>query len=242
MKKTLFLIHFSFLAASAGDNQTKSGNQFAHFDTTKTRSITASYRQGNYLTGFRDEEQTSESAEFSEIKIHFKRDFHKEFGYGLYLGRVINKLTGNSDFLRSPEVNVNSNVTYGTVYAYINGKYIGFKMRLLAYEKERAFYEEDHGTFLLPTFEIKIGLINRLYLKYSAAEDAVLDSDEIGLVYHFKNFFTQAEISKLSGENWDAYCVKIQLLIFENIVLDTLFIQDNENSRQAFRMGMGYIF
>ncbi|MGD9900118.1 MAG: hypothetical protein AB7T22_13425 [Calditrichaceae bacterium] len=242
MKKTLLLIFISVLTALAGDSQTKFGNWFDNFDTTNTWSVTASYGQGNYLAGFRDEEQSSESAEFSEIKIHFIRDFHKEFGYGLYLGRVFNKLTGSSDFLRSPEVYVNSNVTYGTVYAYINGKYIGFKIRLLAYEKERAFYEEDHGTSLLPTFEIKIGLINRLYLKYSAAEDAVLDTDEIGLVYHFNNYFTRVEISNLSGDNRDAYCAKFQMLFFENFILDTQFIQDNDNSNQAFRLGMGYIF
>lgn len=243
MKNTI-LIFLSLLSVVFGGNKiTKSSYWFNNFDSLKTFQINVLYGQGNFLAGFRDGNQISEVASYNEFSFLFNRDFYKRFGYGVQIGGVYNKESGSGYcYQYTTTVNQKSKVIYSSANIYFNWKYFGFKFKLLAYDKERAFCDEaGYGFSLLPTINLKIGLVNRIYITYSNFEDALLYPESIGLKYHFDNYFSQFWFGKIIGENDEGYSIKIELLIFRKILFITQGFTYKSRDKKAIRIGLGYI-
>ena len=216
-----------------------------NFDKSKFYKIGIQYGHGNYYLAFSHRDIADESY-YNELLIDVERNIYKQIGIVVLFNAIQNreKGFGACEGINPHNYDIKSNSYLASASFYLNWKYFGFKFGLLGYERERGFCDQDPETeAIYPTFDLKLGLINRLYFFVSGPNDLVSSSLFLGLKYHFKDYFSQICVGKFIDEKENEfYSAKLQILLSEKYIASTQGFIDFSDKLKSIRIGIGYLF
>jgi hypothetical protein len=231
-----FILSFLFLPFILSAND---------LEKTNILKIDVHYGYGNFFTGF-DHQDYADKSYYNEVLISIEKNAHRKFGYSFILNTTYNKEKGFGTCEGTIPINynVNANAFLGSALMHLNWKYTGVEFGFLAYKRERGYCDENPDlSALYPILNLKIGLIERLYFSITCPEDLVLAPITAGINYHFDNYFSNIWIGRTfdSGE-LDLYSGKIQLEVFDKILLTGQGFINFSRNIKGVRVGVGYIF
>ena len=231
-----FLLIFLLFSAGASSAQER-------FDRKKQLTVNLQYGHSNSFSSS-DEGNGADESYFNELMLVVEHNLYKKFGTGLMFNYIQNREKGYGACggPGSYYYDLTENAYLGSAYLYLNLKYFGFKIGLLGFTRDRGFCEEGAPLKgIYPAVDIKLGLINRLYLIVSGPQDLQTPLISYGIKYHFKDYYSQIYAGIMdAGEG--LYILKTQLLLFDKLLVSAGGIVVFPIYLYSFRIGAGYVF